>query len=126
MKLNGKVMVAVVMMVGALGATGCNAVAQQNDGAPAEQGDATVAAATNWFGVQFAPPAPPPLRVEYPGNPPSNRHFWVNGHWAWNGTEYVWVGGHWDVRRDGYVFVQPHWDNVNGRWTHIPGHWARA
>jgi hypothetical protein len=131
MKLNGKMMVAAAMVAGVLGATGCSNVvgagAQQDD-TTAEQGESMAQQAASWFGFRvWAGPryAPPVVRVEYPGYAPSSRHFWVNGHWSYNGREYVWVGGHWDLRRDGFTYVQPHWDNVNGRWTYMPGHFAR-
>jgi hypothetical protein len=155
MKLDGKMMVAVAMVAGALGAAGCSTTVTtdaQQDGASAQQettapqGESMTQAAADWFGAhvwsgprfvrfapeyrygygyRFAPMAPPVVRVEYPGVAPSARHFWVNGHWSYNGREYVWVGGHWDVRRDGYTYVQPHWDRVNGRWVYMGGHFAR-
>ena len=42
---------------------------------------------------------PPPPRVEVIGVPPSPGHFWVAGHWRWDGHRHVWVGGHWMASR---------------------------
>ena len=89
MKLNGKMMVAVVMMVGSLAATGCNNASASDSGpvapeetaatAPVENGTTTSATA----GVEkdergfhfYAPFAPPAARVEFRGIAPSARHF---------------------------------------------------
>ena len=37
--------------------------------------------------------APPPLRVEVKSAPPSDRHVWIAGHWAWRGGQHEWVPG---------------------------------
>jgi hypothetical protein len=152
MKLNGSVLVAVAMMLGAFGAVGCNNAKDdgaQQESAPAaqpspvvSQGQAqapttndeakTIPASTSPGTEQDAlrfrvdvPFAPPAVRFESPGRPPSARHFWVNGHHRYVNGRYVWVGGHWDVRRGGYTFVQPHYDRFGGRIRFMPGHWAR-
>jgi hypothetical protein len=104
MKLNGKAMVAVAMMVGVLGAAGCAKQDAQDTGlvAPEETAaTATVEGATGNAGVEqdarffhyYAPKAPPALRFEVRGRAPSERHFWAPGYWRWNGREHVWFGG---------------------------------
>ena len=149
-KLNASVMVTVAMMLGALGAVGCNNAKDdgaQQESAPvaqpvANQGQAqapatndeakTIPASTSpgteqnslrfRVDVPFAPPA---VRFENPGRPPSARHFWVNGYHRYEHGRYTWVGGHWDVRRNGHLFVQPHYNRVGSRVHFVPGHWAR-
>ncbi len=145
MKLNGKMMVAVAMMVGAMGAMGCNksdaggtdAVAPEENPesasapvVPDDQSKAGAEAATNWFDSSvrvhyWAPRAPPAVRVETIGVAPSPRHFWAPGYWRWSGREYTWYPGAWRLRRDNYAWANGHWVNRYGRWEWIPGHWYR-
>ena len=151
-KLNGGVLVAVAMMLGAFGAVGCNNA--KDDGAQLEsapvaqpipvQSPALAQPATNdeaktipagttagteqdsvrlRVNVPFAPPA---ARFENPGRPPSARHFWVNGYHRYHNGRYVWVAGRWDVRRDGHRFVQPHYNRIGTRFHYVPGHWVRG
>jgi hypothetical protein len=151
-KLNGSVLVAVAMMLGAFGAVGCNnakddgaqqesapvaqtapVVAQAKAEAPATNDEAKTIPASTTVGTEQdslrfrvdVPFAPPAARFENPGRPPSARHFWVNGHHRYVNGRYVWVGGRWDVRRGGYTFVQPRYHHAGGRVRFIPGHWAR-
>ena len=139
MKLNGKRMMAVVMMVGSLAATGCSTASAADSGlvapeetaatAPVENGAATNATA----GVEkdervfhfYAPFAPPAARVEVRGIAPSARHFWAPGYYRYNGREHVWVGGRWELRREGFDFIAPHWVNRFGRFEYLPGRWVR-
>jgi hypothetical protein len=144
MMLNGKMMVAVAMMVGALGAVGCNksdsqsstdAVAPEDSPAtapvvPDDQSKAGAEAATNWFETSarvhyWAPRAPPAVRVETYGAAPSPNHFWAPGHWHWSGRDYNWRAGNWQLRRNNYNWVGSHWANRNGRYEYIQGHWYR-
>jgi hypothetical protein len=145
MKLNGKVLVAMAMVVGALGATGCNKLSNADSGAVApEDNPATattvddekaaspegVAADSYWFSVYtgpryYAPREPPAVRVETRGRAPSERHFWRSGYWRWSGHDYAWMGGRWEPRRDHYEYVNSHWVNRYGRWEYVPGHWVR-
>jgi hypothetical protein len=138
MKLNGKAMMAVVMMVGSFAAEGCSTPDTQATGpvAPEETAaTAPVQGATNTASVEkdwrvfhyYAPFAPPAVRFEVRGVAPSARHFWAPGYYRWNGREHVWVGGGWQLRREGFEFVAPHWHrDFFGRWEYIPGSWIRV
>ena len=139
MQLNGKMMVAVVMMVGSLAAAGCSTASASDSGpvapeetaamAPVDDGTATSTTA----GVEkdervfhyFAPHGPPAARVEFRGVAPSARHFWAPGYYRYNGREHVWVGGRWELRREGFEFIGPHWVNPLGRFEYLPGRWVR-
>jgi len=140
MKLNGTMMMAVVMMVGTLAATGCNtanaaetgAVAPEETAATAPVDDSKAATSAS-AGVEqdargfhyFAPFAPPAARVELRGVAPSARHFWAPGYYRYNGREHVWIGGRWELRRDGFEFSGPRWVNRFGRHEYLPGRWIR-
>jgi WXXGXW repeat (2 copies) len=135
MKINGKTMMAVVMVVGALVGTGCSTASASDVGPVAPEETAATApvenATTN--GVEkderifhyYAPFAPPAARVEFRGVAPSARHFWAPGYYRWNGREHVWVGGRWELRRDGFDFVGPHWVRRFGRFEYLPDRWVR-
>jgi hypothetical protein len=135
MKINGKMMMAVVMVVGSIAATGCSTASAQETGAVAPEETAATAPVQNstangvekdFFGIRFyAPIAPPALRFEVRGVAPSERHFWAPGYYRYNGREHVWVGGRWELRRDGFEFIGPHWVRRFGRYEYIPGHWIR-
>jgi hypothetical protein len=151
-KLNGGVLVAVAMMLGAFGAIGCNnakddgaqqesapaaqpapVVVQTKAATPASNDEARTIPAGTTVGTEQdslrfrvdVPFAPPAARFENPGRPPSARHFWVNGYHRYVGGRYVWVGGRWDVRREGHIFVQPRYDRFGSRVRYVPGHWVR-
>jgi hypothetical protein len=139
MKLNGKMMMAMVMVVGSLAATGCStasaddtgAVAPEETAATAPVESATGAGASNGvekdaFGFRYyAPFAPPAARFEVRGMAPSARHFWAPGYYRYNGREHVWMGGRWELRREGFEFAAPHWVRRFGRHEYIPGRWVR-
>ncbi|MFT3768907.1 MAG: hypothetical protein QM820_25980 [Minicystis sp.] len=136
MKLNGKSLVAVAVVVGAFSATGCKKLSNAADEAvapeesvataPVEESAAPAGAEQNSLRFRFyAPREPPAARYENPGRAPSERHFWANGYWRWNGREHVWVSGRWEPRRDRYEYAGPHWERHYGRWTYIPGRWVR-
>lgn len=139
MKLNGKLMMAVVMVVGSLAATGCSKADAQETIAVAPEETATTApiddaASTSATGVEkdsrsfhyYAPHAPPAARFEARGMAPSARHFWAPGYYRWNGREHVWVAGRWELRREGFEFVGPHWVRRLHRFEYIPGVWIRV
>ena len=136
MKLNGKSMVAVVMMLGSLATAGCSTANADDTGlvAPQETAEtAPVENATQSAGVEkdarffhfYAPHAPPAARFEVRGVAPSARHFWAPGYYRWNGRQHVWVGGSWVLRRDGFDFAGPHWVRRGVRFEYMPGRWVR-
>jgi hypothetical protein len=136
MKINGKLMVAVVMVVGSLEATGCSTASAQDTGpvapeetaatAPMENASATAGVEKDErFFHYYAPFAPPAARFEFRGLASSERHFWAPGYYRYNGREHVWVGGRWELRRDGFEFVGPRWVRRFGRFEYIPGRWVR-
>ena len=68
--------------------------------------------------------APPRVRIERRGPPPSRNHVWISGYHRWDGNAYSWNAGRWEQppqphqrwvahrwvhRRDGYVLVDGHW-----------------
>ena len=82
----------------------------------------------HWAAPPAAPvvevaPTPPAPQVEVVARPPTASHFWVPGHWRWDGVRYVWSGGYWEVRRAGWMWEPGHWQLWGGRWRYIPGHW---
>ncbi len=93
MKLNGKMMMAMVMVVGSLAATGCSTASAQDSGPVAPEETAATAPVENdsksdaTSGVEkdarsfhyFAPHAPPAARFEVRGVAPSARHSLVAG-----------------------------------------------
>jgi hypothetical protein len=135
MKLNGKTMMAVVMVVGSLAATGCSTANAADTGAVAPEETAATAPVENTSatGIEkderlfhyFAPVAPPATRFEIIGVAPSARHFWAPGYYRYNGREHIWVAGRWELRRNGFEFIGPHWVRRFGRFEYIPGHWVR-
>ena len=139
MKLNGKLMVAVVMVVGSLAATGCSTASAEDAGAVAPEETAATAPVENDRAMNatnavekdarffhfYAPHAPPAARFEIRGVAPSARHFWAPGYYRYNGREHVWVGGRWELRRDGFEFIGPHWVRRFGRFEYLPGRWVR-
>src|SRR5437762_1218050 len=70
--------------------------------------------------IQIAPPAP---RVEVVGMAPSPQHFWIGGHWRWEGGKHVWTPGHWEGRRAGQIWEPAHWAHWGHHWRFVPGHW---
>ncbi|MFT3775482.1 MAG: hypothetical protein QM820_59805 [Minicystis sp.] len=118
MKLNGKALVAVVMMLGSMAAIGCKKteapVTQEPEATPVAQDtgtgdDVATAAATAEAPAAEAHasvavsagvrrPAPPALREESSGRAPSAHHVWQRGYWRYDEprTVYVWVPGYWE------------------------------
>jgi hypothetical protein len=135
MKLNGSKLVAVAMMVGALGAMGCKSnvlatddVAPEDNPASAPVNDSASEATSSLWGrtrYYYSPYAPPAARVEVRGRSPGERYFWSPGYHRWDGRRYVWNDGRYYERRNGYEYVGPRWANNYGRWEYVPGHWQR-
>jgi hypothetical protein len=70
--------------------------------------------------------APPAVRVEAVGRPPSPQHFWIPGYWGWRaGGGHYWVGGRWERARRGYGWSGAHWDREGRGWRFSPGRWHR-
>ncbi len=68
---------------------------------------------------------PPQDREEVMSVAPSPEHFWVRGHWQWEGQQYAWVQGHWEVRRPNEVWAGGHWrSNSAGNWVWTEGRWT--
>jgi hypothetical protein len=140
MKLNGKTMMAMVMVIGAMAATGCSKPSAEIAGpvapeesaatAPVEDDTATASA----MGVEkdhqhfhYYAPRPPAARFEIRGRAPSARHFFAPGYYRYNGREHVWVAGRWEFRREGLEYIAPHWQiDSFGRWEYVPGRWIRV
>jgi hypothetical protein len=64
------------------------------------------------YGVVYQAP-PPPMQTYAPPAPYAGAQ-WIEGHWEWNGAQYVWVEGYWVQGRPGYVYVQPRWERRSG------------
>ena len=72
--------------------------------------------------------APPPRRqvvVQRPSQPYANAQ-WVEGHYQWNGNQYVWVDGYWVQQRAGYTFSQPRWVQQGNRHVYVRGGWSQG
>ncbi len=71
--------------------------------------------------------APPALRVEARSAPPSDRHVWIAGHWAWRGGQHEWIVGHWVLPPEpGYLWEPARWVSAGGQWQFFEGHWRVA
>ena len=68
--------------------------------------------------------APPAERPETVTAAPSAQHFWVRGHWHWDGNRYNWIAGHWETRRAREVWVPGHFRAVAGGWVWEEGRWT--
>jgi hypothetical protein len=68
--------------------------------------------------------APPAVRVEVVGRPPSPDHFWIPGYWAWRpGVGHTWVGGRWEHSRPGWAWSRARWAHEGRHWRFAAGHW---
>lgn len=72
--------------------------------------------------VRVAPPRP---RVEVIPARPSPNHFWIHGHYAWNGREHYWVPGRYEVSRPGYGWREARWEGGGGHYHYVEGGWYR-
>ncbi|MBX3275933.1 MAG: hypothetical protein KF729_37100 [Sandaracinaceae bacterium] len=77
-------------------------------------------------GTVYVQSAPPPARVSVRPMAPYAGAVWVDGHYEWDGYQYVWVDGHYVQPRAGYTFVQPRWVNQGGRYVYHNGGWGRG
>jgi hypothetical protein len=67
---------------------------------------------------------PPMVRAETIPVAPSPSHYWIPGHWAWEGGRYAWTGGHWTEARPGQVWIRARWVRAGNDWAFREGHWA--
>lgn len=154
MKLNGKTMAVVAMVLGSMAAIGCNRAEDRE--APQETAPAPVVAAPSQDSTPAAPAAQPAAaksdegvtvaaktsvgaslpprpadRVEHPGVAPSRDHRWTKGHWRYEGVRgYVWTPGRWVVEFAPAAPPAPRYENpgrpISDRHMWVPGHWERS
>lgn len=68
--------------------------------------------------------APPAMRVERRGPPPSPTHVWITGFWQWNGTAYAWAPGRWEApQQPGAMWIAPRWQRRGHGWFLLEGRW---
>lgn len=89
---------------------------------PSGYGTTTVTAGGTYESqrVSYAPPSAPAVTYA-PGPPPYRSAIWVDGHWEYDGYQYVWVDGYWIEGRDDSDFVQPRWEPRGGEYVYVPG-----
>lgn len=73
--------------------------------------------------AQVVTVAPPAVRVEVMGRPPSPAHFWIPGYWNYGPHGHYWVGGRWERNRPGYGWSRAHWGREGRGWRFSPGRW---
>ena len=73
----------------------------------------------------IAPRAPPPPRIEPVPAPPSTQVIWQQGHWAWNGNDYIWLPGRYVERPAPQTasWEPGHWEQGSNGWIWVEGHW---
>jgi len=81
-----------------------------------------VAPAPQGVVVYQAPPAPRAVVAVRPAAPVTGA-VWVEGHWQWNGAQYVWMQGSWLQPRAGAVYVQPRWERRGRGYVYVQGNW---
>ncbi len=109
MKINRYGML-VALMIGSLGALGCNAT--RGDDAPSGAPHAADTAAPGGVAQedqQESIPAPPAPKVEQEGAAPNASSVWAPGYWRYDtrATRYVWVAGYWQDRAVVAAFAPP-------------------
>jgi hypothetical protein len=67
--------------------------------------------------VQYEPPAPRREVIVY-AERPSPAHFWIHGHWDWDGGRWGWNDGRWARSPHG---VRSNWHD--GRWERRGNQW---
>ena len=49
---------------------------------------------------------------------------WIDGHYQWNGSEYVWVAGRWErPPHPGNAWVNGLWAHNRNGWYWVEGYW---
>lgn len=91
----------------------------------ADSADLSVRIGDVSIGFSTNRPPPPPAIIEVI---PERRygHFWVPGHWEWEGRRHVWVQGTWERERPGYRHVESRWERHGDRWHYVPAKWERS
>ena len=72
--------------------------------------------------VVYQAPPQPQVVVQQPAVPYQGA-VWVQGHWTWNGAQYVWSQGHYVQPRVGHVYVQPRWQRRGTGYVYVGGGW---
>ncbi len=67
--------------------------------------------------------APPPIRVENPGNA-ARGYIWIRGHYEWRNNNYEWIPGHWEREKAGQVWYDGTWVLQGGVYVWQPGYWG--
>ena len=74
--------------------------------------------------VVAAPTAPPPPQAENPPPAPGPTYVWNQGHWSWDGTQYVWKPGSYVVPPTTVARWRPgYWQQGPDGWVWIDGSW---
>jgi hypothetical protein len=74
------------------------------------------------YGFVYQAP-PPPMQTYAPPAPYAGAQ-WIEGHWEWNGAQYVWVEGSWVQGQPGLVYLQPRWERRGGGYVYVDGGWS--
>jgi hypothetical protein len=70
---------------------------------------------------------PPVERVEVRVVAPSQRHNWIEGHWARRRGEWDWVPGRWETPpRDKAVWERGHWKETRRGYVWVDGYWRNS
>lgn len=77
--------------------------------------------------VVIVPHAPPPVQAEEIAPPPSPRHVWIAGYWAWRGGAYVWINGCYVIPPHPHaVWIAGYWTrHPHGGWFWVEGRWHK-
>jgi WXXGXW repeat (2 copies) len=74
--------------------------------------------------VVVAPTAPPPPQAENPPPAPGPSYVWSQGHWWWDGTQYVWKPGSYVMRPTTVAHWRPgYWQQGPNGWFWVDGSW---
>jgi WXXGXW repeat (2 copies) len=74
--------------------------------------------------VVTAPTAPPPPQAENPPPSPGPSYVWNQGHWSWDGAQYVWTLGRYVVPPTTVARWTPgYWQQGPNGWVWIDGSW---
>jgi len=108
-----------VLVVSALSLSGCFARVRTR---PVYAG-ATVQAGYAPGVVVYDAPPQPQVVVNTPPPAPYQGAVWVQGHWQWNGAQYIWMDGTYIQPRVGHVYVQPRWQRRGTGYVYVQGNW---